>query len=191
MFDQTGWMVLGAAVVVAALIGFLLGRMGAGSKSRVSELEAEVTRQKDELSGYKRDVEAHFDKTAALFVSMAGSYKELIEHLSSSYHKLGEDGSRELFRDRVNGLLVTAPADEAPRDLDVAPEPTPETPPVAEETAGANAESVAEGAVASEAEASAEAEPASAPEAATAADDGAAAPPAEEVAASDAEKKDA
>lgn len=128
MFDQTGWVILGAAVVLAALLGFVVGRMGGGSSSRVSELESEVARQKDELSGYKREVEAHFDKTAALFVSMAGSYKELIEHLSSSYHRLGEDGTRELFRDRVNSLLVAEAADEGARDMDAVAEPAPRPP---------------------------------------------------------------
>jgi uncharacterized membrane-anchored protein YhcB (DUF1043 family) len=193
MFDQTGWMVLGVAVVVAALIGFLVGRMGAGSKSRVSELEAEVARHKDELSGYKRDVEAHFDKTAALFVSMAGSYKELVEHLSSSYHKLGEDGSRELFRDRFSGLLVTAPTDEGQRDLDVAVEAAPEAAPTPEEAVGPSAspEPVAEGAVANEPEAPAGTETSGTPEAGPAADDGAVAPVTEDVAQTDALKKDA
>lgn len=126
MLDQTGWVVLGAAVVVAALLGFVVGRTSGGSRGRVSELESEVARQKDELSGYKREVEAHFDKTAALFVSMAGSYKELVEHLSASYHKLGEDGSRELFRDRVNSLLVAEATDGGARDMEVAAEPVPE-----------------------------------------------------------------
>lgn len=142
MFDQTGWMVLGAVAVVAALIGFLVGRIGAGSKSRVSGLEAEVARQQNELSGYKREVEAHFDKTAGLFVSMAGSYKELIEHLSSSYHKLGENGSRELFRDRVNNLLVSGINDESERDLEAVAEPVTETAPVPEKSeASTDAES--------------------------------------------------
>ena len=148
MFDQTGWVVLGVTVVVAALIGFFVGRMGSGSKSRVSELESEVARQKDELGGYKRDVEAHFDKTAALFVSMAGSYKELIEHLSSSYHKLGEDGSRELFRDRVNSLLVTEAVADDGREIEVAAtevaaEDAPEASPVTEEI-GASANTQAD-----------------------------------------------
>ena len=47
-------------------------------QKRVDELEAEVARQKDEISGYKREVESHFDKTASLVASMAGSYGGLV-----------------------------------------------------------------------------------------------------------------
>lgn len=122
MTEQTMWLIGGAAVIVAALIGYFVGRSPLGGKTkRVAALEAEVSRQQDEIAGYKRDVESHFDKTATLVASMAGSYKDLFEHLSSGYEHLSSGSARQLFRDRVVGLLVgnvsaAAAADVTPSD---------------------------------------------------------------------------
>ncbi len=107
MTEQTWWLVGVAAVLAAAVIGFLLGRSKfGGAHKRVEALEAEVLRQKEELSGYRREVEFHFDKTASLVASMAGSYKDLFEHLSSGYEQLSSGSARQLFKDRVVGQLV-------------------------------------------------------------------------------------
>ena len=78
------WAVVIVAVVLAALIGFLAGRSGGKSaKKKLDELETELARKGGELEEYKRRVDSHFDRSAELFVSMAGSYKSLFEHLSS------------------------------------------------------------------------------------------------------------
>lgn len=106
MTEQTAWILAIAAVLAAALIGFFVGRQFSGAKERLEALESENSRQKDEISGYKREVETHFDKTATLFASMAGSYKDLFEHLSSGYERLSEGSARELFRDRIAALLL-------------------------------------------------------------------------------------
>lgn len=112
MTEQTMWLISGAIGVFGLVVGFLLGRGQLGGAKRIESLEAEVARQKDEIAGYKRDVESHFDKTATLVASMAGSYKDLFEHLSSGYEELSGGSARQLFKDRVVGLLVggTAPA---------------------------------------------------------------------------------
>lgn len=109
MTEQMGWVLAIAAVILAAVIGFFVGRRSGSSKERIEELETEVTRQKEEISIYKQEVESHFDKTATLFVSMAGSYKDLFEHLSSGYEKLSEGSARELFKERVASLLLEGP----------------------------------------------------------------------------------
>ncbi|MGL1832363.1 ZapG family protein [Rhodocyclaceae bacterium SMB388] len=109
MTEQMGWILAIAAVIVAAVISFFVGRRSGSSKERIEELETEVTRQKEEISTYKQEVESHFDKTATLFVSMAGSYKDLFEHLSSGYEKLSEGSARELFKERVAALLLDGP----------------------------------------------------------------------------------
>ena len=107
------WLMAGAAAVLAALIGFLLGRSSGGSKQRVAELEAEVSRQNEEISTYKREVETHFDKTATLVAAMAGSYKDLFEHLSSGYEELSSGSARQLFRDRaVSYTHLTLPTSD-------------------------------------------------------------------------------
>lgn len=105
------WAVVIVAVVFAALIGFLAGRSGGKSaKKKLDELETELARKGGELEDYKRRVDAHFDRSAELFVSMAGSYKSLFEHLSSGYEQLSDGRSgRDLFRERVATLLLDGP----------------------------------------------------------------------------------
>lgn len=110
MTEQQLWMIFVTAVVTAAVVGFVFGRISGGGKARVASLEAEVSRQKEQLSGYKRDVESHFDRTATLVASMAGSYKDLFEHLSAGYEQLSSGSARQLFRDRVVALLVGGPS---------------------------------------------------------------------------------
>ncbi len=106
MTAQAWWVVALIAVAVAGLIGFFAGRQWSGARKRVEELETELSGQKAAMDQYKREVDTHFDKTATLFVSMAGSYKELFEHLSSGYRKLSAGSERDLFRDRVAALLL-------------------------------------------------------------------------------------
>ena len=110
MTEQQLWMIFVTAVVTAAVVGFVFGRISGGGKARVASLEAEVSRQKEQLSGYKRDVESHFDRTATLVAPMAGSYKDLFEHLSAGYEQLSSGSARQLFRDRVVALLVGGPS---------------------------------------------------------------------------------
>ena len=107
MTGQAMWAFVIVAVVAAALIGFLFGRTnGNGAKQKLKELEADLQGKDRELAVYKREVDAHFDQTASLFVSMAGSYKALFEHLSEGYAKLSDGSDRDLFRERVATLLI-------------------------------------------------------------------------------------
>ncbi|MFN3987058.1 MAG: ZapG family protein [Rhodocyclaceae bacterium] len=116
MTEQTWWVVAVVAVIVAGVIGFVVGRMTTGTKARIEELEGELERHKAQIDAYRKDVDAHFDKTASLFVSMAGSYKELFEHLSSGYETLSSGDARGLFKERVAALLIGAPRAEAVPD---------------------------------------------------------------------------
>ncbi len=106
MTQQLWWLVGIVAVIMAGAIGFLLGRRGKGDRLRVAELEEELERKNEEISGYRREVESHFDRTAALFTSMAGNYRELFDHLSTGYAKLSGGSARELFRQRVDAVLL-------------------------------------------------------------------------------------
>ena len=111
------WWALGiGGAVVAAVIGFLIGRMSGGPKKKVEALQSELARAREENSRYRKEVDAHFDKTATLFVSMAGSYKTLFEHLSSGYEKLSDGSARDLFRERVGALLPGSAAGQATMD---------------------------------------------------------------------------
>lgn len=106
MTPQTAWLIAISAVVIAGVVAFFIGRSTAGTKARIDELEAELRGKQQEVEAYRKDVEAHFDKTATLFVSMAGSYKELFQHLSSGYETLSSGSARTLFQQRVDALLV-------------------------------------------------------------------------------------
>lgn len=106
MTPQTAWLIAISAVVLVGVVAFFIGRSTAGSKRRIDELEAELSSEKARVEGYRKEVEQHFDKTATLFVSMAGSYKEMFEHLSSGYEKLSTGSARDLFQQRVDALLI-------------------------------------------------------------------------------------
>jgi len=106
MTPQTAWLIAISAVVIVGVVAFFIGRSTAGTKARIDELEAELRGKQEEVETYRKNVEAHFDKTATLFVSMAGSYKELFEHLSSGYETLSTGSARALFQQRVDALLV-------------------------------------------------------------------------------------
>ncbi len=123
MTQQLWWMVGIVSVVLAGAIGFLLGRRGQGDRLRLAELEEEVERQKEEIAGYKREVESHFDRTASLFTSMAGNYRELFDHLSSGYEKLSGGSARDLFRQRVDAVLLEG-SSPAAADAELVGEPT-------------------------------------------------------------------
>lgn len=123
MSGQALWAFVIVLVLAAAGLGFFFGRVSAsGMKDRLREAEDALGRKDSEMAAYKREVDAHFDKSATLFVSMAGSYKALFEHLSSGYEQLSDGSSRDLFRERVATLLIDAPreaeADNAPEAVD-------------------------------------------------------------------------
>ncbi|MCZ4304819.1 DUF1043 family protein [Zoogloeaceae bacterium G21618-S1] len=105
------WMVVVGVGLVTLVLGFMLGRIFSGNKSRMVELQMELDRKQTELTDYKQDVEAHFDKTASLFVSMAGSYKDLFDHLSSGSERISAGPARKRFRERVDAMLLGEAAD--------------------------------------------------------------------------------
>ena len=108
MTPQTAWLIAISAVVIVGVVAFFIGRSTAGTRGRIDELEAELSSKKAEVEGYRKEVEQHLDKTATLFVSMAGSYKDMFEHVSSGYEKLSTGSARELFQQRVDALLIGA-----------------------------------------------------------------------------------
>lgn len=137
------WIIAVVAAVAAAVAGFLIGRarpdprMRQESDARIRALEAELQarqatleQQRAELAAYRDSVETHFDRTATLFVEMAGSYRNLFQHLSSDYEKLSDGRARERFQARISSLLL-----EEDRNRDAAPgaDPVADTAPAAAE----------------------------------------------------------
>jgi uncharacterized membrane-anchored protein YhcB (DUF1043 family) len=106
MTTETAWLLAILAVIIAGGIGYFVGRRSATDRKRIEELESEIRRKQDQSDDYRKEVATHFDKTATLFVSMAGSYKELFEHLSTGYEKLSAGSAREILHQRVDALLV-------------------------------------------------------------------------------------
>ena len=113
------WIIAVVAAVAAAVVGFLIGRARPDprarqeSEARIRALEAELQarqvsleQQRAELAAYRDSVETHFDRTATLFVEMAGSYRNLFQHLSSDYEKLSDGRARERFQARISSLLL-------------------------------------------------------------------------------------
>ena len=129
MTEQTVWMI-GAAALAGLLAGWLLGRAGGGSKERhLAQLEEELKAERARMHEFRHQVDAHFDRTASLFASIAGSYKELFEHLSSGYDKLTTTPTRDRLRERVGGLLAQSVPHPAGRQPAPASVPAPVPPP--------------------------------------------------------------
>ena len=111
------------AVIVAALIGFAIGRrMNVDNQEAIRQLNAEHDQQmlekQAEIDAYRDKVHEHFDKTASLFVNMAGSYKELFDHVSAGYDQLGELGMDKKLPERAGALLDGPEANELPGEDD-------------------------------------------------------------------------
>jgi len=113
MTMEAMWATMAVGVLLALVIGFLIGRYAGGPRKKADQLAAELEREKDAAASYRKAVDSHFDETATLFVSMAGSYKALFQHLSSGYEKLSDGSARDLFGERVHSMLLGADAEQA------------------------------------------------------------------------------
>lgn len=113
MVAEAYWPAVILGVVIALVLGFLIGRYAGGPRKKADQLAAELEREKEAAASYRKAVGTHFDETATLFVSMAGSYKALFQHLSSGYEKLSDGSARDLFGDRVHSMLLGVEAEQA------------------------------------------------------------------------------
>lgn len=89
------WLISIAALVVGAIIGFLLGRSG-GSNQRQAELAEKLEKAQQELDNYKAEVTDHFEKTAALVNNLTNSYKDVHHHLATGAQGLCQPGSVDM-----------------------------------------------------------------------------------------------
>jgi len=113
MTMEAMWAMVVVGVLLALVIGFLVGRYAGGPRKKADQLAEELEREKEAAASYRKAVDTHFDETATLFVSMAGSYKALFQHLSSGYEKLSDGSARDLFGDRVHSMLLGVDAEQA------------------------------------------------------------------------------
>ncbi|MEX1201362.1 MAG: DUF1043 family protein [Methylophaga sp.] len=110
MSDIQMFAALIVAVIIAVIVGIFIGRrMTVDNQEIVRQLteehEQQMLQKQAEIDSYHDKVHEHFDKTASLFVNMAGSYKELFDHLSAGYDQLGELGMDKKLPDRAGALL--------------------------------------------------------------------------------------
>jgi uncharacterized protein len=87
-------------VVIAALtgvMGFFLGRYVESRSGRVKAMREELESQKKEFAEYRSQVSRHFSKTAALFSTLTGTYRNLYHHLADGCEHLAEMPAKTLF----------------------------------------------------------------------------------------------
>jgi len=104
------WGIAIIAVIVAAILGFSIGRRKApGGQDEVNNLKQEYEQMLDqkqaELALYKQQVHEHYDQTAVLFKDMAGSYKKMFDHLSVGSEQLGNLSEQRILPERAGALL--------------------------------------------------------------------------------------
>lgn len=121
MTETEIWTITAIAVVIAALIGFAIGRKqqpGSNDKLKTlsEEYELRLAEKQAEIDDYRDRVHSHYEKTAGLFVSMAGSYKELFDHLSEGYEQIGDNATQKILPERAGALLDGPEANEADDD---------------------------------------------------------------------------
>lgn len=121
MTDTEIWTIAAIAIVIAALIGFAIGRKqrpGSNDKLKTlsEEYELQLSQKQAEIDDYRERVHAHYEKTAGLFVSMAGPYKELFDHLSEGYEQIGDNATQKILPERAGALLDGHEANEISDD---------------------------------------------------------------------------
>ncbi|HSP00082.1 MAG TPA: DUF1043 family protein [Thioalkalivibrio sp.] len=113
MSATAAWILIALALIAAGIVGYLLGRRSSPGRQHLESLEADLERQRHELSEYRQSVNAHFEKTASLFTNMAGSYRDLYDHLSESYGRLADAPAQRMLPDRPGALLEGKPGDNS------------------------------------------------------------------------------
>jgi hypothetical protein len=98
------------AAIISGAIGFVIGRKKAPGgeaevKKLIGEYEEQLLQKQNEINTYQQMVHEHYDKTAGLFKDMAGSYKNLFDHLSTGYEQLGNLSDKRVLPERAGALL--------------------------------------------------------------------------------------
>jgi uncharacterized membrane-anchored protein YhcB (DUF1043 family) len=110
MLSAEVWLTLILAIIFAGILGFIIGRRKApGGQDEINSLmqqyEQQLSQKNNELEAYQQLVHEHYDTTADLFKNMAGSYKEMFDHLSTGYEQLGNLSDKRVLPERAGALL--------------------------------------------------------------------------------------
>jgi uncharacterized membrane-anchored protein YhcB (DUF1043 family) len=123
-----GWM--GAAIMfgIGGGTGFFISRQI--KDKRTLELEEKLASARNELAGYRGDVNQHFMKTSLLLGKLTNDYREVYEHLATGAQRLcNEQPNTPALDLPETKILPTSGVVELETDtLDLATETTDETP---------------------------------------------------------------
>lgn len=138
-----GWLLV---VAVGIALGYGIGRKWPGSAAKITGLQRERDAAREELREYRKDVSAHFERTAALFDKVTADYQGLYEHLALGARRLsairGESDDASLAEPELRRLaepgVAAAAARLEPEEPDARDEPDAPEPDAAEEPAAAD-----------------------------------------------------
>ncbi|MFY0677652.1 MAG: DUF1043 family protein [Neptuniibacter sp.] len=120
------WLISVAALVVGALIGYLMGRAGGGNNQ--AEIAAQLEDTKKELEEYKAEVTTHFEKTSELVNNLTNSYKDVHEHLATGAQGLCQPGAIDMALEPAMQPKLAEPTEEPQDQPEAAATETPEPP---------------------------------------------------------------
>lgn len=89
MFSNfVSWSWIGSTVIFAlgGILGYILAQQIKDKRSR--KLQRDLDAARNELGGYREDVNRHFLKTSLLFNKLTDDYREVYEHLATGAQKL-------------------------------------------------------------------------------------------------------
>lgn len=87
------WLFVLLGTVIGVAIGYFLQLRLHPSTRRHEELEKQLLALQEEHKHYRYDVNAHFNKTADLLSHLAGSYREVHNHLARGALNLCDTGA--------------------------------------------------------------------------------------------------
>ncbi len=119
------WLISIVALVVGAVIGFLMGRSG-GNNNRQQELSEQLESTQKELESYKEQVTGHFEKTAALVNNLTQSYQDVHEHLAKGAQGLCQPGAIDMALEPQVRNKLEQPSENEEATAAAAETPAPE-----------------------------------------------------------------
>jgi len=107
--STAAWLLLMlAAVVTTGCVCYLLGRRDSSQQREIDRLEAELSQEREQAERLRAGVGSHFERSAALFGSLARDYRAFLDHFSASARELGLSQGRteELLEEVARPLLA-------------------------------------------------------------------------------------
>ncbi|MBI1194272.1 MAG: DUF1043 family protein [Gammaproteobacteria bacterium] len=93
---------VGFGILIGLVVGWMI-KSGSGGKS-----EQALQQSKDEMEQYRKEVTAHFEKTAKLVGAMTEQYRAVYDHLSDGAQKLCNDPTARLDAIGQGEALIAA-----------------------------------------------------------------------------------